>query len=82
MPLPEEQNVGIFFSISSKVGDSMTAATIVPNNSIKAYTMRVEVEFLHEGHALQHKLHAALPKQHASCPREHAPRPKHIVIGI
>jgi len=28
--------------------------------------MRLEVEFLQEGHAAQHRLHAADPQQHAS----------------
>lgn len=41
-------------------------ATIVPTNSIRAYMILEDVEFLHEGHAEQHREHAALPQQQAS----------------
>ena len=41
-------------------------ATIVPINNITAYINRDDVEFLHEGHAEQHKEQAALPQQQAS----------------
>lgn len=41
-------------------------ATMVPNSIMMAYMMRLEVEFLHDGHAEQQRLHAADPQQHAS----------------
>lgn len=41
-------------------------ATMVVTNSIKAYIIRVDVEFLHDGHAEQHNEQAALPQQQAS----------------
>jgi len=45
----------------------MILAIATPIKRNIAYTMRVEVEFLQDGHAAQHRLQAALPKQHASC---------------
>ena len=53
-------------SVPDRDGDSVMLATMTPTSRKRAYTMRVDVEFLHEGHAAQHRLHAALPKQHAS----------------
>lgn len=38
-----------------------------PNKSMKTYPILAAVEFLHDGHALQHKLQAAEPQQHATC---------------
>ncbi|KAG7174202.1 hypothetical protein Hamer_G003106 [Homarus americanus] len=51
----------------SSPGESIIQATIVPISIMTAYIMRVEVEFLHDGQAEQHKLHAADPQQQASC---------------
>lgn len=44
----------------------MMHPTTVPNKSITAYIMRVDVELRHAGHAA-HREHAVLPQQHASC---------------
>jgi len=44
----------------------MMHAIMVPPNNSAAYAMRDALEFLHDGHAEQHRLHAALPKQHAT----------------
>lgn len=41
-------------------------AAMVPTNSIKAYIIREDVEFLHDGHAEQHKEQAVLPQQQAN----------------
>jgi len=54
--------------------------TTVVNNSIKAYIIRVDVEFLHDGQAAQHKLQAALPQQQASCPAVKAARTAPILV--
>lgn len=55
-----------FLNASCKPGDNVIAAAMVDKSSIKAYIIRLEVEFLHDGHAEQHREHAALPQQHAS----------------
>ena len=44
----------------------MMHAIIVPTSNTIAYATRVDVELLHDGHALQHRPHAALPKQQAA----------------
>nr|CAI5866004.1 unnamed protein product [Callosobruchus analis] len=55
-----------FLRTPSSPGDNVMQAAIVPTNNINAYMILVEVEFLHDGHAEQHKEQAALPQQHAS----------------
>ena len=61
-------NVGILTLCSAdcKPGASIIQATNVPASRTRAYAIRVAVEFLHDGHAEQHRLHAALPKQQAN----------------
>lgn len=54
------------FKASSKPGDRVMHAAIVPTNNIRAYIILEDVEFLHDGHAEQHKEQAVLPKQQAS----------------
>lgn len=49
-------------------------ATMEVNNSIKAYMIRLDVEFLQVGHAEQHKLQAALPQQQAKEPALQIPK--------
>lgn len=55
-----------FRSTSCRPGANVMQAAIVPMSNINAYMILVDVEFLHDGHALQHKEHAALPQQHAN----------------
>jgi len=52
----------------------MMQATIVLINSSKAYMILDDVEFLHDGHALQHKEQAALPQQQANCAALQSPK--------
>lgn len=49
----------------------MIHAVTAPNNNISAYIIRVDVEFLHDGQAEQHREHAVLPQQHASCKKRY-----------
>lgn len=56
-----------FFKTSCNPGDKVIQATTVPTNNIIAYISREDVEFLHDGHAEQHREHAALPQQQANC---------------
>lgn len=57
---------------------------IRPKRRNKAYTTLVEVELLHDGQALQHKLQAALPQQQAKfaaqAAAEQAPKTPPIVM--
>lgn len=55
-----------FLKESCNPGDNVIHAAIVPNSSKSAYIIRVEVEFRHDGQALQHNEQAVLPQQHAS----------------
>lgn len=57
---------GTPFSHSWRPGASVIAETMAPNRSIMAYIKRVDVEFLHDGHAEQHSEHAVPVQQHAS----------------
>ena len=47
-------------------GDNMQHDAMNPINNMNVYPIREAVEFLQEGHALQHRLQAAEPQQHAS----------------
>ena len=44
----------------------MIHAMMVATSKSKAYMIREEVEFLHEGQAAQHREQAADPQQHAN----------------
>lgn len=57
-----------FFKSSCSPGASMIHPTTVPNRSMMAYIIRVDVELRHAGQAV-HKEHAALPQQQASWKR-------------
>lgn len=57
---------GIFLSQSCKPGANAIAETIAPTNNIRAYMRRVDVEFLHDGQAEQHKEHAVPVQQQAN----------------
>lgn len=57
---------GTFFSQACNPGANVIADTIAPNSSIIAYIRRVDVEFLHDGHAEQHSEQAVPVQQHAS----------------
>lgn len=57
---------GTPFSHSCKPGANVIADTIAPNNNIRAYMRRVDVEFLHDGQAEQHNEHAVPVQQHAN----------------
>lgn len=57
---------GTPFNHSCKPGAKVIAETIAPNNNIIAYISRVDVEFLHDGHAEQHKEHAVPVQQQAN----------------
>jgi len=46
----------------------MMQDTMVPMRRNRAYTILVDVEFLHPGQAAQQRLQAALPQQHAREP--------------
>lgn len=54
---------GNFLRVPCRPGDKAMAPKIVPTSNMKAYMKRDEVEFLHDGQALQHIL-AAVPVQH------------------
>lgn len=56
---------GTLFSHSCKPGAKVIAETIAPNNNMRAYMRRVDVEFLHDGHAEQHNEHAVPVQQQA-----------------
>jgi len=47
-------------------GLNIMQATMVPNNSMIAYIILLDDEFLHDGHALQQRPQAALPQQQAN----------------
>lgn len=55
-----------FLSASANPGDNMIQAAMAPKSNIRAYIIRDEVEFLHDGQAAQHKEQAVLPQQQAS----------------
>lgn len=57
---------GTFRNTSWRPGERVMQAAIVLTNRSRAYITRDDVEFRHEGHAVQHKEHAALPQQQAS----------------
>jgi hypothetical protein len=46
-------------------GANKMRETIVPKKTMMPYIILLEVEFLHDGHDLQHMPHAAVPQQHA-----------------
>lgn len=57
---------GTPFSHSCNPGVSVMADTIAPKSNMMAYIKRVEVEFLHDGHAEQHSEQAVPVQQQAS----------------
>ncbi len=57
---------GTPFSHSCKPGANAMAETIAPNNNIRAYIRRVDVEFLHDGQAEQHNEQAVPVQQQAN----------------
>lgn len=57
---------GTPFSHSCKPGANVMADTMAPNSNMMAYMRRVDVEFLHDGHAEQHREHAVPVQQQAS----------------
>uniref|UniRef100_A0A0B7AP68 Uncharacterized protein n=1 Tax=Arion vulgaris TaxID=1028688 RepID=A0A0B7AP68_9EUPU len=65
-PIKSVQRAGISSSFDRMPGTNMNTATTDPNSSIRAYPILAAVEFLHDGHAAQHKLQAALPQQQAA----------------
>ena len=60
-----------FLSRSYRPGASKMQAIITPTSIIIAYAIRVDVEFLHDGQALQQSEHAAVPTQQAREPTTH-----------
>ena len=59
---------GTFCNFASMSGSIMIHPVKVVKTNIKAYMIRVEVEFRHEGHAEQQSEHAAEEQQQASWP--------------
>lgn len=57
---------GTPFSHSCSPGASVIAETMAPKSNIMAYINRVEVEFLHDGHAEQQSEQAVPVQQQAS----------------
>lgn len=57
---------GTFRRTSCKPGANVMPAAMAPNNNIIAYINRVDVEFLHDGHAAQHNEHAVPVQQQAN----------------
>lgn len=57
---------GTPFSHSCNPGASVMAETIAPKSNMMAYINRVEVEFLHDGHAEQQSEQAVPVQQHAN----------------
>lgn len=66
MPFQIYYIVYTFFRASASPGDNIIHEATAPKSNMRAYIMRDDVEFLHDGHAAQHKEHAVLPQQQAS----------------
>lgn len=58
---------GTPLSHSCRPGANVMADTMAPNSNIMAYIRRVDVEFLHDGHAEQQREQAVPVQQQASC---------------
>ena len=64
--LVESSQNGTFCMAVASPGLNIMQATMVPNNSMIAYIILLDDEFLHDGHALQQRPQAALPQQQAN----------------
>lgn len=71
---------GTFVKACCSPLDNVMQAAIVVTNNIRAYIIREEVEFLHDGQAEQQSEHAVLVQQQANCAAEQRPRTAPIFI--
>jgi len=60
----------------------MMQQVIVAKRSMRAYIIRVDVEFLHDGQELQQRPQAALPQQQASWAKLNTPRTAPMGEGL